>query len=179
MVGAGFYVNDWLENRPHKETGFWGIPLGARPADVKFIKGEHGEHSSEKRWAYNTDGTLYAISFRDGKVRVIAAFESVSYNPTTLQGINFNSSFEDVIEKFGQPSYVSVSKDELRRWFSFAKFNVAVAMEKNGVEALAVYEASTGPIKFSDDSNASKGKPWEEYQNRPSAPLFDPDPPEK
>lgn len=157
---AGFYVNDWIESRPHKETGFWGIELGASRADVKFIKGDTPYESDDpERWVYKTDDNIYYfVSFKDGRVRDIMAADLKGYTPK-LQGIGSYSSFEDVVEKFGQPSDVSSSKDGLRRWFSFAKFNVGVAMEKNVVEAIAVYDASTGPIVFSEESRAPVRKP--------------------
>lgn len=222
--GGGLYVNDWIENRPYKETGFWGIQLGASPADVKFIKGKpntsaedyldwitKNEHlkgtrdfdlrkrlyeltkesdapvrslmavapgGTERTWLYSNDNERHIISLRDGKVRFIIIYGDRLYLPT-IQGIGLYSSPEDIVEKFGQPSYVSSSKDGLRRWFSFAKFNVAVAMEKNVVMALAVYDASTGPIIFSDDSNAPAGGAPEKHQAEPSTPLPDLKPPGK
>lgn len=250
VIGAaGIYINDWVQDRPKKELGLWGIQLGASIADVKFAKGEPSRQmartikfegrtikvpddatdaeiagildqsapnglsavrpgsperiaeltleqaralalASARRkraeqeggpgspdeappprnlsdedtqedantWAYLqgervADDGIYFVRFKDGKVRYVM-YNGPAHTAPSIQGISLYSSPERLAEKFGQPSYISRSKDELRQWHSFERFNVAFKLEKNGIVTLGVYDSSTGPLKFSDEAKA-------------------------
>lgn len=155
--GAGIYINDQLEDRPRKEHELWGIQLGASIADVKFAKGEPSQHKDADTWAYlkgerDADG-VHVVKFKDGKVRAIVYY-GPAHGAPSIQRISQYSSPERLAEKFGQPSYVSHSKDGLRRLYSFEKYNVVFDLEKDGIIALGVYDSSTGPLKFSDEAKA-------------------------
>lgn len=159
--GAGVYINGQLEERPRKEHRLWGIQLGASIAEVKFAKGEPSQQGADI-WAYlqgerGADG-IYFVRFKDGKVRAVM-YRGPAHNAPSIQRISPYSSPERLVEKFGQPSYVSRSKDELRRLYSFEKYNVVFDLEKDGIVGLGVYDSSTGPLKFSDEAEAEVAQP--------------------
>lgn len=164
VIGAaGIYINDWVQDRPKKELGFWGIQLGASIADVKFTKGEPSRVKDVDIWQYphgtpeREDG-VFVVIFKDGKVRFVFHISNKNSSNPSIQGISSYSNTEDLVERFGQPSHVSRSKDELLQWHSFERFNVAFMLERGQVIALGVYDSSTGPIKFSDEAEAEREK---------------------
>jgi len=164
---------------PQKETQFWGIQLGATVADVRFAKGvpTDTDKTGEKDapgFFYQVDkkgdkySAGYVVYFKKGKVREILFYLSPerdttdiealisvhhqSYAVPTIQGINLNSTLDQVINKFGQPSYISRSKDELSRIYSFEKYNVVFEFKKGQLAHFGIYDSSTGPVRFSDEA---------------------------
>jgi hypothetical protein len=73
------------------------------------------------------------------------------YAPS-LPGISVYDTLHALSEKLGPPSSVSHSKDELRRMYSFEKYNIVVEFVKNEVVALGIFDPATGPMRFSDEA---------------------------
>ena len=74
-----------------------------------------------------------------------------SYADPMIQGIGQESDQETVIKKFGTPSYVSVSKDDLTRVLSFKKYGVFFTLGQNQVVWYGIYNPTFGPIKLKEE----------------------------
>lgn len=153
--GTGVYFYDQYQSKPVPQTSLWGIALGASPAEIKFAKGEPSKRLSEDTWRYllgsdDSNGS-YVVRFKDEKVRFIVYDGPKLYAPT-IAGISPYSSLNDMESKLGAPSFVSRSKEELQRWYSFDKFNVIALFEKGEVAAFGIFDANTGPMRFKDEA---------------------------
>lgn len=153
--GTAVYFYDQYQSRPVPQISLWGIALGSSPAEIKFAKGEPSERISEDTWRYllgsgNENGS-YVVRFKNGKVRFIVYDGPTHYAPT-IAGISPYSSLSNMENKLGAPSFVSRSKEELQRWYSFDKFNVIALFEKGEVVAFGIYDAQTGPMRFKDEA---------------------------
>lgn len=93
----------------------------------------------------------FVVGFKDGKVRFVM-YHGSDYRAPSIRGISPLRTPQDAFEKFGQPSFMSRSKDELSRFISFEKFNVSFELKKNKIVALGVYDPSTGPLRFADEA---------------------------
>ena len=52
----------------------------------------------------------------------------------------------------GAPAFISRSKDELQRWYSFDKFKIIALFQKGEMSAIGIYDPLTGPIRFNDEA---------------------------
>jgi hypothetical protein len=160
--GTAVYIYDQYQSRPIPvpvpvpvpQTSLWDITLGTSPAQIKFEKGQPSEIKGNE-WLYLLgreagDGG-YVIGFKDWKVRLIIYYGTRSSAPT-IAGVSPYSSLSEIENKLGAPSFVSRSKDELQRWYSFDKFNVGVLFEKGEVVALGIFDPEAGPIRFVDEA---------------------------
>lgn len=145
------------DERPKKLTEFWGVSLNESAGDVKFKKGEPTRRINNDLWIYKPYETIageYAVYFNNNRVRSIMYFGPKSNSPY-LHGLEDNDSPQELDAKFGPPSYVSRSKDELRRSYSYEKFNVVVNFEEGMMSALGIYDPTTSAFKFSDELNGT------------------------
>ena len=156
--GLGLWGYSIYQDRPTPQTEFGSIKLGESMAEVRFKKGEPSKKHGEDVWQYNS-GTgdklhesTYAVMFKDGNVRWVRYFGSKLYSPYLL-GFSASSSYDDVIAKLGQPSYVSISKDGLTRMLSFDKYRVVFGFEQARVEVFGVYDPAHGPLRFSEEAS--------------------------
>jgi hypothetical protein len=149
--GVVFGIYTWKESRPKVQDNFWGIPLGATKADVKFIKGEPTTTEGDA-WTYNFSDTsggytftyTYAVVFRKDSVVYI---DGLGGRVENLQGIRKDySTWYDIRKKFGEPTSVSTSDNDLARWFSYAKYQVFFRMSKNKVISLGIYNPRVGIV---------------------------------
>jgi hypothetical protein len=153
LIASGLWIYGTIEKRwPKVQTSFWDIPLGATESDVKFLKGAPRtkdqdtleylfEDSFSKQWDY-----IYRIRFKNGKVWLIEYFPgpNTTYGPR-INGINIRDSLEQITKKFGSPSHISTSKDELSRVFSFTKYQVAFELKENRVVGYGVFDSKVAP----------------------------------
>ncbi len=150
--GTGTYLYEQYKKQPQKMTVLWGIALGSSASDVRFARGvpsfDFGEKSNET-WIYpaGSDDRHYFIDFKDGKVRSVMYFGPI-YDAPTIRGVGQNDSPEEIEKTLGAPSYVSRSRDDLRRWYSFDEFNIGVQFEKNRIAGLGIYDPISGPLVF-------------------------------
>jgi hypothetical protein len=154
LVGLGLYIHQrrvaLSESKPIVQDRYWDITLGATKADVKFVKGKPTTEGDT--WVYNetpapgyAEDTMYTIFFNADRVCGVlgqgARFEG-------LQRITNYSTLDDLREKFGEPTEVRTSADNLRRWFLYGKYHLVFQMSMNKVEAVGVYDprvCSIGP----------------------------------
>ncbi len=132
LVGAlGLYAYSYYSDMSRSQTVFWDIPLDATESDIKFLKGAPIEVLDKDRWVYRPENSTspetksqHIVAFRDGKIWYVMYFGSRSAFAPSLQRIRYGSSLQEVTEKFGGPSYVSISEDALDRLLSFEHYNV-------------------------------------------------------
>lgn len=151
---GGLFVYSWYEGRPTPQAVFWDISIGATQSDVKFLKGEPVSVDEDGIWRYDVGSdfkSVYSIRFNDGHVRQVTFLSNEKLFGPYLLGITSGSSYQEIIDRLGQPSNVSVSSDDLRRWLSYPKYNVAFGLQENRVQAYAIYDTKLGPIRFKEE----------------------------
>jgi hypothetical protein len=166
LIAIVVYAYNTIEPRPKKETSFWEVPLGAREADVKFLKGEPIKKDGDT-WSYITYDSggsqweyMYGVQFKDGKVYLIyyTVSPNYRYGGPGIQGINIHYSWTKISEKYGEPSRVSTSEDELSRVYSFNKYGIAFEMKAGGVVGYGVFDTTVVPegVGFASQKSGSK-----------------------
>jgi len=164
VVGLGLWAYYNYDGRPKIQAEFGGIKLSSTQADVKFLKGEPIEkHSDAERWVYSAqsgsgqpEDAVYIIQFRDSKIRHITywASERQIVNPW-VHGFSVGSTYDEVLEKLGQPSHVSISADGLNRLLSFEKYQTFYEFTQGKVRSYGIYSPARGPMKFTKEAEVS------------------------
>lgn len=156
LIGGSIgYAYQWYENRPKKLTELWGVSLNDTEADVKFKKGEPTKRYDDDIWAYRPYATIegdYVIYFKNSRVRAVIYFGSM-LNAPSVHGVGNYDSVHELEANLGPPSYVSRSKDEIRRAYSFDKFNIVVHFEKGNISALGINDPALGPFKYIEEAD--------------------------
>ena len=148
LAAVGTYIYLWIESQPRPQTSFWDIPLGSTASDVRFRKGKPTK-TDGALWIYKTevlygDSLFYVVRFTESGKLWYVLYYGPGHELPSLQGITNYSSQETIVEKFGAPTYVSISKDGLRRLLSYSKYNLVFELSRNRVTALGMYDG-TGP----------------------------------
>lgn len=163
VVGGATYLYFLWESRPTPLASFTEIPLNATPADVRFIKGAPTKTDGPDRWIYNVgtgsapaDAAQLLVQFEQGRIRFVlyTASDQQIINPWVL-GFSIGSSYEQVLDKLGQPSHVANSADELDRMFSYGKYNTFFSFRQARLVAYGIYQPSFGPMAFRNAAAAS------------------------
>jgi 4-amino-4-deoxy-L-arabinose transferase-like glycosyltransferase len=143
LIASALWIYSMIEQRPKVEHAFWDIPLDATKSDVRFIKGEPSE-KDDNMWRYFTRhengnwATAYYVHFHEDKVWCITFYANDRSWETNIQSINIGHGIDEVRRKFGEPSHISISDDELKRLYTFSRYNVVFELEKNKVTALGI-----------------------------------------
>lgn len=169
LVTIGIICYMEISSMPDAVTRFWGISLGSTKDEVKLLKGEPSDRFDEAGyWIYvfNEDKTkerekhLYRIDFKDDRVVSVSYihygyyFSSPGSNwsfwwittPKSLEGIKIGDYVEKITEKFGKPSYISISENKLEKIYSYSKYKIFFGMKKNLVHTFGIYDPRFGPI---------------------------------
>lgn len=138
------------ENRIVPQTEFMGVKLADTQADVRFKKGKpHDDKDTEIAMYSDSSGEFETvIIYRDGKIRKVQYVGKCGgcYN---IHGLGVGTTYEDVLEKLGQPSYLSASADNEMRIASFEKLNLMFQFAEGKVIGYGIYNVAFGPVKFS------------------------------
>lgn len=158
VVGGSIaYLYQQYEDRPRKLTELWGVSLNDSAGDVKFKKGEPTRRLDNGLWFYRPYETIegdYVVYFKNDRVRSVMYFGPM-HNGPSLHGVGHYDSLQELDEKLGPPSYVSRAKDELRRAYSYEKFNIVVQFAEGEMSALGIYDPTTGAFKFKEESDGT------------------------
>ena len=155
LVAVAIWVNDVYQdhqNRAVAQTEFYGIKLSDTQSDIKFIKGAPLKEE-DGMWVYRgkrDKGLELVIIFQDNNIRSILYIGDCTYC-TGISGLGIGDSYEDVIAKFGEPSNISISRDELQRMLSFEKYNVIFEFRKNRVNAFGIHNFKYGNYEFKNE----------------------------
>lgn len=158
VIGGSIgYFYQQHESRPRKLNELWEISLNDSLVDVKFKKGEPTTQLDNDFWIYQpsqTSDVSYVVYFKNNRVTSVMYFGPM-YSAPYIHGVGHYDSLQELETKLGQPSFVSRSKDELRRAYSFEKFNIVVQFKAGTVSAIGIYDPATGPFRFKEESNAT------------------------
>src|SRR5262249_45980110 len=99
--------------------------------------------TAEKDTITSETGDIY-VAFKDKKVDEIRVFCAWAYDGHSnsyykLQGLDCTSTYQQVLDKFGQPSFVSTDKDQEMRILSYPRYNVFFGFKTARVIAFGVY----------------------------------------
>ena len=165
LGGLGYFFYSEISNRPKLQEKFWGISLETDKSDIKYMKGEPTSILKDGRgWGYtrktgySKERSLYLIGFQEEKIKYVLFAGTDWQRSPDLQGIRLGASFSTIKEKFGKPSHVSVSKNELQRTFSFERFHVFFTLEKESVIDYGIYNPEFGPKKSPQDKLLAPNK---------------------
>lgn len=153
VIGAGVWVYSLISERPHVQTAFWEIPLEATKSDVKFLKGEPTKLDGENVWVYVTkkgysnEDFYHVIYFNGDKLRA-SLYTGPYLGSPGIQGLDIGATQEAILKKFGTPSTISVSEDDLEKIFSFREYNVFFSVRENKAYALGMFNPQFEPMKF-------------------------------
>jgi hypothetical protein len=165
LATCGVVAYDRYQNLPRAQLSFEEVPLLASRADVRFLKGEpNADMSGVEEWVWALPvqrgmlnqgpvrkASLSVTFWKDSVGRVAFIADTGRTESPWLLGFHLGSSYEDVFEKLGQPSFVSTSKDGLLRILTFATFNVFFAFERGRVTAYGITAGRNGPVRFIDE----------------------------
>jgi hypothetical protein len=159
LTAAGVYGHAWWSDRPTPQNEFFGIKLGASASDVRFLKGSPSREPDSVTFDYHVgttqgaeDRSRYLVRFKDAQVRfVLYASDGSVYVHPSIFSFTIGTRYEDVLKKLGDPTHVSISADQLGRTLSFDKYQVFFGFGSGVVNALGVYDASKGPVKYANE----------------------------
>lgn len=155
--GSIAYIYQQYKDHPRKLTELWGISLNDTAGDVKFKKGEPTRRLDNDLWVYRPYQTIegdYVVYFKNDRVSSVIYFGPM-HNGPSVQGVGHYDSPQELDAKLGLPSYVSRSKDELRRAYSYEKFNIVVHFEEGKMSALGIYNPTSGAFRFKEESEGT------------------------
>jgi hypothetical protein len=167
LLGGGYWAYMTISTRPHLQSSFLGTPISASKSEVKFLNGEPLRKTGNEEWEtweyVGNKGTyarfVYNIVFKQDKIYCIVLLGGDSFHPygtgywdnyIRVQGFGYDNSHKSIIQKFGQPSHISMSKDDLARVLSFKKYGVFFVLNKNKISDYGIYNPTLGPIEFGE-----------------------------
>ncbi len=153
LAGLGLYIYSQIQDRPAVQNTFWDIPLSSTKEDVIFLKGAPTKRDKDGRWIYRLKRefgreSAFTIQFKENNIHYVACLGTDFLTSPHLQGMRVGSKYESMINKFGRPSFVSRSEDELERILSFENYNVFFWLEQNKVISYGMYNPRFGPVEF-------------------------------
>jgi hypothetical protein len=165
--GAGLWAWYKYSNRPSPVLELNGVRLGMSPVEVKLAKGSPTAEATETGdkqdrefklgWVFSSDGSderteviFYGPTTESAKASIVCGRGGYS----TVLGLGRFNSKKDVIEKLGQPTAESISKDALSKLMSFKPFNVAFELTKDQVTAVCV--AESGRVGYIEEYSSSR-----------------------
>jgi hypothetical protein len=156
LFGA-IWSYEQYHNRVTPQTEFRSLKLTNTKADVKFIKGAP-DVIKDDVWFYNysnNDGFNLIVWFEGEHIWIIQSRGSAKYS-SEICGISIGSGYSEVLNKFGSPSNISYSNDNLERILSYEKYNVFFQFKENEVVAIGIFDPAIGTFKFKDEIDRSK-----------------------
>lgn len=147
VLGMGAWLYNKNEIRPQVMSSLNGINLGMSEVDVILKKGEPDDTSDSvpgeneySRWLlYLGYGTSYTYAYLRGpkdSMVVVDVCDVGGYG--SALGLSSSSSEEDVIEKLGQPSSISLNEDGTAKLISYPQWNAAFEIDRGRVNKVCV-----------------------------------------
>ena len=171
VIGGGVWGYVRWDSRPYVVEEYRDIKLGMSRVEATLIKGAPysglGGEISEVEEGESEDRTLYSLSlyfdyFDNGDNYVVAVLWGTSEATlevgrvcrvggyADLLGFGPYSSEEQVIEKLGTPSSVSINSDGLSKWVNYDQWNVAYNIRAGNVGARCMTDFD---MSYSDEYN--------------------------
>ena len=158
--GTWFYIYNYYENKPKTSIyeAYLNIPLNASEAELIFLQGDeyktkrYSEDNNNIHYLYITeDKNGINVRIKENKIWRISCYETTSYSCSSLNEIQIHDSANEVKEKLGEPSYVSISDDNTERVWAYEKFNIYMMLSKGQVDGIGIFEPILGIPKINDD----------------------------
>lgn len=156
-ISGGIHGLKLYQNRATPQTEISGIKLSNTKSDIRFIKGAP-DIEKDNIWAYREgidNEYKLLVTFHEDTIRAVIYVGDCSYC-NEISGLGIGDSYEEVIEKFGDPSNLSVSQDKLERLASFEKYNVFFTFRENQIFEFGIFNKEYGDFKFKEDSLDAK-----------------------
>ncbi len=149
VLVAAYFAWDQFADRPKPLEEFGGIKLGASQSDVKFLKGLPDVTCTDSAtpgwsmWAYKlgTDSTSSAHTYLVVRfmepigawaISTFAFGQSLTDAPS-LDQVNQYSSLQSINQRFGPPTSIEPSEDQLSREYLYRRFNLRVTFAQGRV----------------------------------------------
>ena len=156
ITGGGIYWYLHAPLFPSKEEGLAGIKLGFSEGDVKFFFGEPKEieeKTLDGSMVLNMTADSHHYSPDDGDIRVfmkegfakeiqVICSSDKNVGSYNIQGVRCYDSYDTVMQKFGNPSFVSIHENEITRILSYEKYRVYFGFVNAKIRAFGVYDPS-------------------------------------
>ena len=152
ITAGGVYAYKEYEFRPRIYTEFDGIKISHTRSDIRFIKGAPAAEDEDSMAYKDSSGLTHFITFKDEKVRTIM-YIGESYYGHRLSEIGMGNSYKNVVDKFGAPSLITNTQDDLERWLSYSNYNVFFVLKKNQVVRLGIFNSQYGDVGFKDKTS--------------------------
>lgn len=154
IVVCGFV---WKENHVGRLDGMGDLKLGMREVDVTAAYGRKAdcdvvESPTQKVWAFNAryspcNTSVFLEANKDKELRVTRICSDSSPSEQ-LSGVWME---KDLIEKIGDPSSISISKDGLSKISNFESNNISVDVKGGRITQWCVTES---PLEYKEAYNA-------------------------
>lgn len=155
LIGAGTWFYFKYQNRPQVVSSLNGINLGMSEVDVTLVKGaadrvlnpDQTPDGSRKTLVYegSLDSYTYAI-LRGSKEGMVVTDICDMGGYGRVLGFGTYSSEEDVVEKLGEPSNVSINEKGTRKLLSYPHWNAAFEIEKSDVSKVLRNQPSANAL---------------------------------
>ncbi len=84
-------------------------------------------------------------------LNIIHASDKSYYETPEIMGFKQGSSYEEIIKKLGDPSFISTSKDGLERILYFDNWNTFFDLTKGCVTIYGIYDSTKGRPDWAKD----------------------------
>lgn len=180
---ATLLFNDyWKNDRARIVTELQDVNLGWSKDELLFRKGEplHQSNLSADREELIYGG-MQVILENDKVIRLlyICNLEGNSDWRVTVGGISCDDSVDRLLDVYGEPELLSVSKDKLERLYNYPSYNLSFGLSKSKIETLIVYAPVSypkgleffepeieEPLDFSSQGGAAEDGPWVDYSKQ-------------
>ena len=157
LIGCSIFAYSLYKDIARPINEFWNISLSDTKPDVKFKKGAP-KTIDGSYWVYPypeyKDNNKMVVKFESDRV-VAVFFQGSRFDAPDMAGFNIYSDLEDMVKKYGEPTEVSRSDDELKRIYSFKPYNIMVIFQKGEVNGVGIF--SDKPLKYKSQKSDDDG----------------------
>lgn len=146
IVPLGIFAWVSFDKRLQVQETFADITLGSTTADVKFIKGEPKfkmERPEQKvLWRYEdkiNPGNLLDVVIQNGQVLELSFTGTCQYCET-VNGFGIDTSYDDILKRYGEPEEKIISPDELEQRLNYPQFNSFYVLKEGRVIRQGIYQ---------------------------------------
>lgn len=151
LILTSDYFQQYLKyDRVRVINEFQNVKLGWSSEEVLFHKGKAdftGQRSDDKRvkvLIYG-DAIIELLNERVEKIVFICDEENYLSSSGGIGAIDCGSDLDLVLDLYGEPENLSISKDKLKRFYNYPSYNVAFRLSKSKVEGLYVFDPKNLP----------------------------------
>ncbi|MEX2259821.1 MAG: hypothetical protein WD672_14035 [Woeseia sp.] len=172
IIGGGVWGWFSYRDRPYVVEEFAGIRLGMRPVDVTIAKGEasgeqdlsEGENKEKLRvvWIYRSDDsgpTVFVIFDGSKREEMVVTRICQRKGYRNLLGVDMYMSEKEVVQELGESSHERINDNQLSKWLSYERWNVAYLVQAGKVDTMCVTGRPFAPVLGESPSSDATGEP--------------------